>query len=69
MVWLIDPLQIGVPGGMELIIILAIVILLFGASKIPQLARSTGQAMGEFQRGREELEEELDDIEDGSEDV
>jgi sec-independent protein translocase protein TatA len=33
--------------------------LLFGANKIPKLARSTGQAMGEFKRGREEIEEEL----------
>jgi len=30
------------------------------------LARSTGQAMGEFKRGREELEEELSEVEDGS---
>lgn len=63
------PILFAVPGGAELVIILLIVILLFGATKIPDLARSTGQAMGEFQRGREELEEELDDIEDGSEEV
>lgn len=56
----------GMPGGMELAIVLLIAVLLFGASKIPKLARSTGQAMGEFQRGREEIDKELEDIREGS---
>jgi len=56
------PLQFGVPGGMELAVILLIAVLLFGANKIPKLARSTGQAMGEFQRGRTEIEQELEDM-------
>ena len=59
------PLQFGVPGGMELAVILLIAILLFGANKIPKLARSTGQAMGEFRRGREEVEQELQDLQGG----
>ncbi|WP_435101812.1 Sec-independent protein translocase subunit TatA/TatB [Halarchaeum sp. P4] len=54
------------PGGMELAIVLLIAVLLFGASKIPKLARSTGQAMGEFKRGREEIDQELQDIREGS---
>jgi len=58
------PLQIGVPGGMELAVILLIAVLLFGANKIPKLARSTGQAMGEFQRGRTEIENELEEMKD-----
>ena len=49
----------GMPGGMELAIILLLVILLFGADKLPKLARSTGQAMGEFQKGREDIEREI----------
>ena len=52
-------LQLGIPGTQEMMIILLIAVLLFGANKIPKLARSTGQAMGEFKRGREELEQEL----------
>ena len=52
-------LFVGAPGGMELMIILFIAILLFGANKIPELARSSGQAMGEFKRGREEIENEI----------
>lgn len=49
----------GLPGGPEMLIVLVIFILLFGASKLPDLARSTGQSIGEFKRGREEIEQEL----------
>lgn len=41
------------PVGPEMLIILLIIILLFGANRIPKLARSTGEAIGEFRRGRE----------------
>jgi sec-independent protein translocase protein TatA len=53
------PLFPGIPGGPELLIVLLIVVLLFGANKLPKLARSSGQAMGEFKRGREEIDQEL----------
>lgn len=59
-------LQFGIPGGPELLIIVLIAVLLFGANKIPKLARSTGEAMGEFQKGREEVEQELQEIRDGA---
>jgi len=49
--------MIGV-GPQELIVILAIIMLLFGASKIPELARSLGKAKGEFKKGIDEGEEE-----------
>ncbi|MDZ7745602.1 MAG: twin-arginine translocase TatA/TatE family subunit [Halobacteriales archaeon] len=52
------------PAGPELLIILGIAVLLFGANKIPKLARSTGEAMGEFQKGREEVEQELQEMRD-----
>jgi sec-independent protein translocase protein TatA len=59
----------GVPGGPELLVILLIAILLFGANKIPELARSSGQAIGEFQKGREEIEEELEEMKEGGSDA
>jgi sec-independent protein translocase protein TatA len=58
------PLFGPVPGGMEMVVILLIAVLLFGANKIPKLARSTGQAMGEFQKGRQEVEQELEQMEE-----
>ncbi|MFC7074010.1 twin-arginine translocase TatA/TatE family subunit [Halovenus rubra] len=58
------PLFGPVPGGMEMVVILLIAVLLFGANKIPKLARSTGQAMGEFKRGRQQVEEELQELEE-----
>ena len=61
------PLIGGIPAGPELLIILLVLVLLFGANKIPKLARSTGQAMGEFRKGREQVEEELKDMQDGEE--
>ena len=60
------PLQLGIPGGPELLVILLIAVLLFGANKIPKLARSTGEAMGEFKKGRQEVEEELKEMQDGT---
>jgi sec-independent protein translocase protein TatA len=42
------PLLIGGLGGMELLIILAVLLLLFGASKLPELARGSGQALRIF---------------------
>ncbi len=44
------------PGPMEIGIIVLIIVLLFGAAKVPQLARSFGQAMGEFKKARREAE-------------
>ncbi len=41
-------------GAPELLIILAVVLLLFGSSKVPQLARSLGQATKEFKAGGHE---------------
>ena len=56
------PAQLGIPAGPELLIILAVAVLLFGANKIPKLARSSGEAMGEFQKGREDVQQELDEM-------
>ncbi len=41
-------------GPTEIILILVVLILLFGAKKIPDLARSIGRSLNEFKKGREE---------------
>lgn len=46
-------------GGPDLIIILLIILLLFGAKKLPDLARGLGQAMKEFQKAKDEFNDEL----------
>lgn len=40
-------------------IVFLIVLLLFGAKKLPQLARGVGKSMGEFKRARDEFEHEI----------
>src|SRR5437879_8112815 len=47
--------------GIEWVVILIIiaVLLLFGPSKLPELARGVGRALGEFRRGRVEIEREI----------
>ncbi|MBU3965990.1 MAG: twin-arginine translocase TatA/TatE family subunit [Euryarchaeota archaeon] len=48
---------------MEIGLIVVAIIILFGASKIPELARSLGKATGEFKKGKQEIERELTDVE------
>ena len=42
------------PGPWQILICVIIVALLFGAKKIPEIARSLGKAKGEFKKGLEE---------------
>ncbi len=46
-------------GGPDLIIILLIILVLFGAKKLPELARGMGQAVREFQKAKDEFTDEL----------
>lgn len=43
----------------EMIVIFLIVLLLFGAKKIPELARGVGKGMGEFKKAKHEFEREI----------
>ncbi len=49
----------GMPGGTELLIILAIVVLLFGAKKIPELAKGFGKGIKNF---KEEMKDTETDV-------
>lgn len=46
-------------GTGELLLILAVVLLIFGPSKLPALAKSMGQAVKEFRKGTQEVEDGL----------
>ena len=46
-------------NGLEWILIILAVLLLFGAKKIPDLAKNFGKATGEFKKGQREVEREL----------
>jgi len=50
---------IGSLGGQEIVVIFLIVLLLFGAKKLPELARGIGKSMGEFKKAREDFEKEI----------
>ena len=57
---MINPL-IGMPQGLEWLVILAIVVLVFGAAKLPDLARSSGQALRIFKTETKSLRDDDDD--------
>src|SRR5437763_17218455 len=46
-------------AGPDLIVILLIILVLFGAKKLPELARGMGQAVKEFQKAKDESSDEL----------
>jgi sec-independent protein translocase protein TatA len=53
------PIALGMPGWPEMMFILVVVVLLFGAKKLPELARGLGQSLGEFKKARDEFEREI----------
>ena len=52
----------GFAGGWEWVIIVLAVLVLFGAKKIPELAKTFGKAKGEYKKGEIEADKELKDI-------
>ena len=57
---------LGNLGSQEIFIIFLMVLLLFGAKKLPELARGIGKSLGEFKRAKTEFEKELLDAEEDS---
>lgn len=52
------PLAFGMPSGQDLLVLLVIVLILFGAKRLPELARGLGQSVNEFKKAKEEFEKE-----------
>ncbi len=61
------PLMLATIGGPEIIIVALVIVLVFGASQLPKLARSVGQAQKEFKQGLKEGVQDEDEDEDEDE--
>jgi sec-independent protein translocase protein TatA len=53
-------------GAGEIILILLVILILFGAKKIPELARGIGKGMSEFKKGLKDVEDEIKNSENES---
>lgn len=49
----------SMPGMPEILVILLIVLILFGAKKLPELARGLGQSLNEFRKAKDEFDREI----------
>ena len=56
----------GMPGGLEIVFIILIILLFFGAKRIPELARGLGQGIKEFRKASDDIKKEIDR---GAEDI
>tara|TARA_B100000029_G_scaffold112346_1_gene104503 strand:+ start:23077 stop:23313 length:237 start_codon:yes stop_codon:yes gene_type:complete len=54
-------------GGWEVLLIFLVVLLLFGAKRLPELAKGLGKGIREFKGAVEGFEKELDDVTDSVE--
>jgi sec-independent protein translocase protein TatA len=59
-------LALGMPGGWEWIIVGLVVVIFFGASKIPEIFRGFGKGIREFKEASKEIKKEIE--KDSSED-
>ena len=53
-------------GGWEIVLILAVVLILFGAKKLPELAKGLGQGIKEFKKATNEVSNEINSAMDDS---
>ena len=56
---MIPLLALSMPGWPEILVIFLIVLLLFGAKRLPELARGLGQSLSEFRKAKDEFDKEL----------
>ena len=57
----------GMPGGWEMVVIALVILLLFGAKKLPELAKGLGQGIREFKGAVDGAKDELKDAQDSVE--
>ena len=57
----------AMPGGWEMVVIALVILLMFGAKKLPELARGLGQGIKEFKGAVDGVKDELKDVEDSIE--
>lgn len=57
----------GMPGGWEMVVIALVILLLFGAKKLPELAKGLGQGIREFKGAVNGVKDELKDAQDSVE--
>lgn len=57
------------PGVWEILIIFLVIIIFFGAKKIPELARGLGLGLREFKKAKDEITDEVKSASDGIEEV
>lgn len=50
----------GMPGGFEWIIIVLVILLFFGAKRIPELARGLGKGISEFRKASDDIKKEIE---------
>ncbi|MFA8436271.1 MAG: twin-arginine translocase TatA/TatE family subunit [Marinifilaceae bacterium] len=48
-------------SGMEIVVILLVIVMLFGSKKIPELAQGLGKGMKEFKRATDDIKKEIKD--------
>ena len=56
-------------GAVEIILIFLVVLILFGAKKIPELAKGLGKGMSEFKKGLKDVEDEIKSADKDSEKI
>jgi len=61
-------LAIGMPGGWEWIVIILVILIFFGAKKIPELARGLGKGIREFKDATKEIKKDIDESSSVSDD-
>ena len=52
---------LAIPGGMEWVLIVVVVLLLFGGKKIPELMKGLGKGINEFKKGKNESEDKSEE--------